>query len=196
MKPAAQPRRPATYQDLVALPPHVIGEILDGELVVSPRPAPPHARSSSGLGGELFGPFDRGRGGPGGWWILDEPELHFGPEVVVPDLAGWRRARMAAPPPTAYFTLAPDWLAEVLSPSTALRDRTIKLDIYAREGVAHVWLIDPIARTVEVLRLVGGSWLVARTVGGDCHERVEPFAEVEIDLGSLWLPLATEPALP
>jgi hypothetical protein len=100
-------KTPATYDDLLALPDHVVGEIVDGELYVSPRPAPRHAVASSVLGGELGPPFQRGRGGPGGWWILDEPEIHFGPDVVVPDLAGWRRTRMPMVPDAAFFTLAP-----------------------------------------------------------------------------------------
>jgi Uma2 family endonuclease len=111
-------RKPATYADVLAAPDHVVAEILDGELHLSPRPAPRHAAASSGLGGALHGPFDRGRGGPGGWRILDEPELHLGADVVVPDLAGWRRTRLPRLPDEAYFTLAPDWICEVVSPST------------------------------------------------------------------------------
>src|SRR5687767_10568546 len=107
-------KKPATYSDLLALPENVVGAILDGELVAAPRPAFGHARVGSGRGGDLMGPFDRGRGGPGGWWILHEVELHLGPDVLVPDLAGWRRTRMPKPPaPTEPFvSLAPDWLCE------------------------------------------------------------------------------------
>src|SRR5512142_1943672 len=111
-------RRNATYDDLLGLPSHVVGELLEGSLVVSPRPASRHARAASGLGGELHGPFQRGRGGPGGWIILDEPELHLGGNVLVPDLAGWRRERMPQLPDVAAFELAPDWVCEVLSAST------------------------------------------------------------------------------
>ena len=127
-----------------------VAEILDGELFLSPRPASRHARATSLLGSELTGAFDRESGnpaGPGGWWILDEPELHFGSDVVVPDIAGWRRERMPRIPDAPWFDLAPDWLCETLSPSTARIDRTRKLAIYAREGIRHVWLVDPMQRS-------------------------------------------------
>jgi Uma2 family endonuclease len=126
-------KRQATYDDLLALPDNVVEEILDGELIASPRPAIPHARAGSVLGGVLGGPFDHGRGGPGGWWMLFGPEPHLGAAVLVPDLAEWRRPRLPALPVAAYFTLAPDWVCEILSPSTALLDRTRKLHVYARD---------------------------------------------------------------
>ena len=139
----AQPdrRRPATYEDLLAVPDHLVAEILDGELHTSPRPTPRRADASSGLGGALHGPFDRGRGGPGGWRILDESELHLGRDVIVPDFAGWRRVRLPVLPTEAYFSIAPDWICEVLSPSTAAIDRVKKLTIYAREAVSHAWFV-------------------------------------------------------
>jgi Uma2 family endonuclease len=178
--------RPATYEDLAALPDIVVAEILDGELYSSPRPAPRHTVAGSRIGSELVGPFDRGVGGPGGWWILLEPELHLGRDVVVPDWAGWRRTRMARIPETAYFPLAPDWICEVLSPSTATIDRAKKLRIYAREQVAHAWLVDPIARTLEVLRLENGRWTLLATHVGAEVVRAEPFTEIELELASLW----------
>jgi Uma2 family endonuclease len=167
-------RRPATYEDLLAVPDHLIAEILDGELYTTPRPAPRHAAASSGIGGLVWGPFDRGHGGPGGWRILFEPELHLHSEIVVPDLAGWRRERLPRLPDTAYFTLAPDWACEVISPSTAALDRVKKLNTYAREGVSHVWLVDPIARTLEALRLESGRWVIAGTWAGTALVRAEP----------------------
>lgn len=182
--------RPATYADIEALPSHVVGEILDGELFVSPRPAPPHAIAGSVMGFELGGPFQRGRGGPGGWWILDEPELHFDANVLVPDLAGWRVSRMPSPPETAYFTVAPDWVCEVLSPSTTLMDRARKLPIYARAGVAWVWLVDPIAKMLEVLRLDAGRWVVEAVAGEDEKVRAAPFDAIELELSALWSPPA------
>jgi Uma2 family endonuclease len=186
MKPI-RTRAPVTYADLEALPAHVVGEILHGELVVSPRPAPKHARACSRLSMRLGPPFDLGDGGPGGWGILFEPELHLGADVVVPDLAGWRRERLPSLPEIAWFELAPDWVCEVLSPSTARHDRAQKLAIYARERVAHAWLVDPLARTLEVLRLVGeAGWLIAGVHGGDAVVRAEPFAAIELDLLSLW----------
>lgn len=180
-------KRPATYEDLVALPEHQVGQIIDGELIAQPRPASRHARSSSALNGELYGPFDRGRGGPGGWYLLMEPELHFGRDVLVPDLAGWRRDRMPELPDTPYFTQPPDWVCEVLSPSTASLDRTRKKRIYAREGVGHIWLVDPQARTLEVFRLSGGQWLEQGTWSDDERVRAEPFEALELELGVLWL---------
>lgn len=178
--------RAAMYEDLLALPEHVVGEIIAGELVVSPRPAPRHAVATSVLGGELGPPYHGGRGGPGGWWILDEPELHLGDDVVVPDLAGWRRERMPVLPETAYFSLAPDWVCEVLSPGTARLDRKKKLVIYARERVAHVWLLDPLQRILEVLRLEGQQWLIASVHTADDEVRAEPFEATLLPLRRLW----------
>jgi Uma2 family endonuclease len=179
-------RPPATYDDLLKVPDHLVAEILDGELHVSPRPAPRHADASSGLGGVLRNPFDRGRGGPGGWRILDEPEVHLGADVVVPDLAGWRRERLPTLPEEAYFSLAPDWVCEVLSPSTASIDRVKKLTIYAREQVPHAWLVDPLARTLEVLRLENGRWSIVATFADLAVVRAEPFDAIDLDLSLLW----------
>ena len=182
-------RKPATYEDLVALPEDQLGQILDGELVASPRPAPGHSLAASILGVELAGPYSRGRGGPGGWWILDEPEIHLGNDVLVPDLAGWRQARMPYMPEEAFFSLAPDWICEVLSPSTVGIDRIRKLPIYARNGVGHAWLIDPAARTLEVFRREASGWLLAGAFAGDERVRAEPFDGIELELGALWAPV-------
>ena len=178
--------RPATYDDLMKVPDIMVAEIVDGELHASPRPAPRHARAGSSLGGDLVPPFDHGRGGPGGWWILYEPELHFGRNVLVPDWAGWRRSRMPSLPDTAYFSLAPDWVCEIVSPSTARLDRAKKLAIYAREQVAYAWIIDPDPRTLEVLRLDGGRWTILATHSGDEIVRAEPFGDLELELAALW----------
>ena len=193
MAPSYPTRRAATYDDLLALPEHVVGEIIDGELHVSPRPAPRHALASSVLGGEIGPPYHSGRGGPGGWWILDEPELHIGRDVVVPDIAGWRRERMPVLPDDAYFTLAPDWLCEVLSSATARLDRLKKLRVYAREGVRHAWLIDPRQQTLEVLRLDQSHWSIVAVYGGGDVVRAEPFDGIELDLSRLWADGVTEP---
>jgi Uma2 family endonuclease len=178
--------RPATYDDLVQVPDVMIAEIVDGELHASPRPAPRHAVAGSAVGALIWGPYHHGRGGPGGWWILYEPELHLGDDVLVPDWAGWRRSRMPGVPDTAYFPLAPDWVCEILSPSTASLDRAKKLACYAREHVAHAWLIDPLARTLEVLRLDAGRWTILATHSGADVVRAEPFAEIDLELGALW----------
>ncbi len=179
-------RRRATYEDLLQVPEHLVGEIIDGELVTSPRPASPHARASSSIGGELYGPFDRGKGGPGGWVILDEPELHLLGHVLVPDLAGWRRERMPEMPDAAAFELAPDWACEVLSPSTAVIDRSAKVPIYAQAGVSHVWLVDPVLKTVEGLRLDTGGYRLLGTWHDDAKVRIEPFDAIELELSALW----------
>jgi Uma2 family endonuclease len=179
-------RKPATYADLEALPDSVIGELIAGTLYASPRPAAPHTLAASRLGIALGGPFDQGRGGPGGWLILDEPELHLGGDVLVPDLAGWRRERMPRPPRTAAFTLAPDWVCEVLSASTRALDRAVKLPVYAREGVRHVWLVDPEARTLEVFRREGERYTLLVTHVGQTCVRAEPFDALELELAFLW----------
>ncbi|HET9626525.1 MAG TPA: Uma2 family endonuclease [Kofleriaceae bacterium] len=179
--------RRATYQDVLDAPEHEVAELIDGTLYLSPRPAKPHARAASRLGGELFPPFDRGRNGPGGWFLLFEPELHVGADVLVPDLAGWRRERMPVlTTEEAYFTLAPDWVCEVLSPSTAKLDRELKLPIYARAEVQHAWLIDPVLHTLEVLRLERGRWAPRGTYRDDARVRAEPFEALELELAVLW----------
>jgi len=179
-------KRHATYDDLRAVPSHLVAEIIHGQLVTQPRPASRHAWATSSLGGELHGPFHRGKGGPGGWVLLDEPELHLHGDILVPDLAGWRRERMPQLPDAAAFELAPDWICEVLSPSTEASDRADKLPIYARERVAHVWLVDPLTQTLEALRLENGRWLLLGTWRDDAKVQVEPFAAIELELGVLW----------
>ena len=186
----------ATYDDLLALPDHVVGEIIDGDLIVSPRPAPAHAHAGSLIGADLIAPFHRktgGPSGPGGWWILDEPELHLHADVMVPDLGGWRRERMPRLPRTPAFELAPDWVCEIASPSTARLDRARKLPVYAREGVAHLWLVDPLVRTLEVFRLEQGRWVLLAVHGASADPvRAEPFDAVELDLGRWWPDLEEE----
>ncbi len=179
-------RKHATYEDVLAAPEHLVAEVLGGELHTHPRPAGPHAEAASVLGMDIGGAFHRGRGGPGGWIILDEPELHLGADILVPDLAGWRRERLPAVPDAAFIELAPDWACEVLSPSTALVDRQRKLPIYARERVSHLWLVDPRIRTVEVYRLDGESYRFVGAHGERELARIEPFAAIELELGALW----------
>jgi len=182
------PRRRATYDDLVKVPEPLVAELVDGELFTSPRPSFRHAAVSSALGmalATLHGVAGPGR--PGGWWILDAPELHFGDDVLVPDAAGWRHERMPrVPGDVVGCTLAPDWACEVISPSTGYLDRTRKMPVYARGGVRHLWLIDPSPRTLEVYRLEEARWIVAATYGGALTVRAEPFEDVEIDLRRLW----------
>jgi len=178
---------PATYADLEAVPSHKIAELIEGTLYVFPRPAPRHATASSALLGELGPPFKRGKGGPGGWWILNEPELHLGNDTLAPDLAGWRIDRMPDLPETAYFSIAPDWICEVLSPSTAATDRAVKMPIYAREGVRNLWFVDPLGQLLEVYRLtVDSQWLLLAVHAGNAKVKVEPFEAIELDVGELW----------
>lgn len=185
----AQPvHRAAEYKDLFDLPDNVVGQILRGELYTHPRPATPHARAASALGMDVGGPFDRGHGGPGGWWILIEPELHLAAEIVVPELAGWRRERLPEIPDAAWIETPPDWVCEVLCPKTARIDRTVKMAIYAEHGVEHCWIIDPRARTLEVFALTEGHWLLVSTGSRDDRVRAAPFDAIELALEALWMP--------
>ncbi|HNC53336.1 MAG TPA: Uma2 family endonuclease [Accumulibacter sp.] len=176
------------YAQLEALPENLTGEIIDGQLHTQPRPASPHAVASSALGMDIGSAYHRGRGGPGGWWILDEPEIHFvrDREVLVPDLAGWRRERMPRPPRDQRFVVVPDWVCEVVSPSTARKDRVLKMSVYARYGVRHLWLVDPLAHTLEVFALRDGSWTVIGLFQENDAVSVEPFGEIALELGTLW----------
>ncbi|MBM4259233.1 MAG: Uma2 family endonuclease [Deltaproteobacteria bacterium] len=187
-------RRQATYEDLLKVPDILVAEILDGELFTSPRPAFPHAQAPSALRGALD-PFDRrigGPGSPGGWWILFEPELHLGPDVLVPDLAGWRREQVPVLPNVAYFDVAPDWVCEIVSPSTARVDRVRKVPAYARAGVSHLWLIDPLQQVLEVFRLEDRRWVLMSTHGSTETVRVEPFDALELDMSRWWLESESE----
>jgi hypothetical protein len=178
--------RRATYQDVLDAPPNMVAEIVRGALHLQPRPAPRHAHAHSILQIEIGAPFGRGRGGPGGWHILIEPELHLGSDVLVPDLGGWRRERMPGLPDTAWFELAPDWVCEILSPSTRRIDLTDKRDIYAEQGVGNLWLVDPLARTLEAFALEGGRWVLIASLRDDAEVRVPPFEAVAFSLDALW----------
>ena len=184
-----QTKRRATYDDLRQVPDTMVAEIVDGELVVSPRPASPHAFAAAEMTADLLPAFHgtKARSGPGGWWILFEPELHFGDDVLVPDLVAWRHERMPAVPNAPAFTLPPDWLSEIVSPSSVRHDRIAKMRAYARAGVAWVWLVDPLARTLESFRLTGDGWTVAASHAADEVVRLEPFDSLEISLGRWWL---------
>lgn len=186
MSTPAKLNRPATYQDIFNLPDNVVGEILDGELFVSPRPSPKHSAASTGIAGQVHGPFQSGQGGPGGWWILIEPELHLGKDILVPDLAGWKKSRLPSLPDGAYFELSPDWVCEVLSPSNARLDRVKKVPAYAAHGISHLWLVDPIARTVDVFKLENRRWSLIQTFADKDKMRAEPFEAVEIGLSTVW----------
>lgn len=180
--------RPATWEDLDDVPEELVGEIVGGEIVVSPRPDVPHARAASDLGAILGGPFRLGIGGPGGWMILFEPRIRFGEEIRVPDLAGWRVERWTGVPRRGPMPIAPDWICEVLSGSTETEDRTRKMPLYARAQVANLWLINPEPRTLEVYRRDDDGWLLLGTHADDAKVRAEPFDAIAIDLSLLWEP--------
>ena len=178
--------RRATYADLDALPDGTKAQLVDGSIFVPPRPSVPHQEAESALGEGLRPPFHRGRGGPGGWIILVEPEIRIGGASLSPDLGGWRRERLPEVPRAAHVTIGPDWVCEVLSPSTAGYDRGTKLDTYAEWAVTHAWLVDPDAFTLEAYHLEGGRWVRLGTWSGTAKARVAPFDAVELDLASLW----------
>jgi Uma2 family endonuclease len=187
MEPIKPYKKVATYDDLLAAPEHKVAEIIDGDLYLSPRPAPPHASAAFRLTVALGRSFDEGGGGPGGWRFLPEPELHLGPDTVVPDLAAWRPERfpVVAPGP-AYILVAPDWLCEILSPSTESLDRRKKLRIYAREAVRHVWLIDPLDRIIENHRFESGRLVLIDTYRNQETVQAEPFEAIPLELSRLW----------
>ncbi|MGJ0491623.1 Uma2 family endonuclease [Methylobacter sp.] len=178
--------RHASYQDIIDLPENIVGEIINGHLETHPRPTPRHALASSSLGAELVSPFQQGKGGPGGWWIIDEPECHLGSHVLVPDLAGWCRHRMPTLPETAWFETVPDWVCEILSPSTTRVDRIVKMPIYAELGVGYLWLIDPVLQTLEAYELHDRHWLLSGSYADDDPIAIAPFAEHTFSLSDLW----------
>jgi Uma2 family endonuclease len=194
----APKKRRATYQDVLDAPEHMIAEIINGELRLTPRPGAPATSVASTLHTEINMQFGSGRGGPGGWILLFEPELHFGDEVLVPDLAGWRRERLPFVPDEPFITVPPDWVCEVLSKSTERTDRIEKMPLYASVGVGYAWLVHPRSRTVEAFCLHDGKWLMTGAYKDGDRARIEPFAAVELDLAQLWsdLPYPTKASEP
>ena len=192
-----QQARRAGYQDVVDAPPHMVAEVIDGALHTQPRPAARHAWASSGLGARISPPFNYGDGGPGGWWIVFEPELHLDEDILVlPDLAGWRRETMPDYPDAPWFEVAPDWVCEVVSPGTRKLDLYEKRPIYAREGVSHLWFVDPLARGQEAFELREGQWVLIASLKDDDSVSVPPFEAISFSLGDLWpeTPAQTDPA--
>jgi len=189
-KTATRPEKRATYDQVLNAPKNMSAEILEGRLVLMPKPAPRHIHAASRLGGILGPPFDEKIGGPGGWWIFDEPELHFGeepdPEVADPDLAGWRKERMLKRPETAYFGIVPDWTCEIISPSSKTYDREVKPRVYAKFGVGYYWLVDPPNHTLETFVLRNGTLTLAETFRDGDQVAAPPFHEITFSLGRLW----------
>jgi Uma2 family endonuclease len=179
-------RRPATYQDVLDAPPNLVAELVQGALHLHPRPASRHARASLKLGARLDDPFENGIGGPGGWYLAIEPELHLGEDVVVPDVAGWRRERMREYPDVPAIDLAPDWVCELLSPATRHFDLTVKRELYGARGVGHLWLIDPGARTLDAFELRDAAWVRIAALQDAAEVRVAPFAAIGFPLAALW----------
>jgi len=181
-------KKKATYDDLYSIPEDMTGQIIDGELIVTPRPSLEHSLASSCLGAALGPPYYHGRsGGPGGWVILDEPEIKFAESILVPDLVGWRKERFAGLKQANWISIVPDWICEVLSPGTLRLDRVKKMALYGQHGVQHSWLIDPLAKTLEIFRLESGRWVLLGAFSEGDRVRAEPFQEIEIDLSVLWL---------
>lgn len=179
------------YRQLRALPPNRMGEILDGELVTSPRPALPHASIGAEITGELRMRFRRKPGDPpAGWWIVPEPELHLitpgFTHVVSPDIAGWKRERMPFIPTATFSSVSPDWICEILSPATESYDRKAKARIYHQAGVRWHWLVSPRTRTVEAYRRDGEFWVRLGVWSHDDKATIEPFEEMELDLAVWW----------
>ena len=179
-------QRGATYADLEAVPPNLVAEIIHGALVTHPRPAPRHAGAQINLGASLAPGNQWGKGGPGGWVFFSEPELHLAGNVVVPDIAGWRRERLPALPQTAYFELAPDWVCEIISDSTEHYDKNAKRGIYGEAGVPFLWLLDPRGKLLEVFQLAAAKWLLFQTFTGNDEVCAVPFEATPFPLGQLW----------
>jgi Uma2 family endonuclease len=181
-------KKKVSYDDLYSIPENMTGEIIDGELIVTPRPSPKHSYTASTLVGEIVPPYRFGRGGgPGGWIILYEPEIMLGEQLLVPDFAGWRKERFPGVPKENWLSVPPDWVCEILSPNTARLDRVRKMPVYAQYQVAYLWLIDPVEKTLEAYRLESGKWLLLSSFAEDDRVCAEPFQEIEIELGNLWI---------
>ena len=178
--------RKATYQDVLDAPPNMVAQLINGEVYLQSRPAGPHIWASGRLFSAIDGKYGDYVDRPGNWVILDEPELHLGEDVLVPDIAGWKVENLPQFPATSRFHIAPDWICEVLSPSTRHRDLGLKRDIYAREGVKHFWTVDPNALTLQALALSGGNWVSIATLQGMIAISVPPFENLDIPLSRLW----------
>lgn len=180
-------KKVVTYSDLYDIPANTTGEIINGELIVTPRPSRKHVYATSALDKRIGPPYQFGEGGgPGGWIILIEPEIGFGENILVPDLAGWKEERYPQEEPHNWISVAPDWVCEVVSPATQRIDKIEKMPIYARHEVPYLWLINPVAKTLDVFRLKAGEWVVSGLYAEGAKMRAEPFIEIEINLDDLW----------
>ena len=179
--------RKATYADLFSIPENTTGEIIDGELIVTPKPSPRHSNASALLTATLVPPYRKGMGGPGGWMILSEVEIMLGDNLLVPDISGWRMERFPGFPKENWISVPPDWVCEILSPDTIRLDRVRKMPIYAEYMIPYLWRLDPIAKTLEVFKLESGKWIFEQAYAEDDKVRAEPFQEIEFALGNFWI---------
>ncbi len=178
----------ATYADLESLRPDVRGEIVFGELCMTPRPALVHMHVASVIAGRLMGVYQfKGAGGSGGDWVfVHEPELRIEGDAIIPDIAGWRAERYRQIS-TDYPDVAPDWVCEILSPSTERRDWTTKADWYLQHGVRWYWIVDPRARSIECFEASGTLWQGVGKARAADTARLAPFAELALNVGEFWL---------
>lgn len=178
---------PDLYNQLTELPENLTGEILNGQLYTNPRPSGKHVSVATNLSIDIGSPYQRGKGGPGGWRILVEPEVHFvlDTEVVVPDVAGWRKERLPEVPESHKFMVVPDWVCEIYSPSSENIDRKIKMPLYARFGVSYLWMVHPIQQTLEAFKLHNGNWQLQGAFENKDEICVEPFESISIKMHEL-----------
>ncbi|MEZ4220590.1 MAG: Uma2 family endonuclease [Polyangiaceae bacterium] len=172
-------------------------EVIRGVLVTAPALLPRHSSVRGRLRRLIGGAFDDddGAGGPGGWWIFLEVDVRLSPhDIVRPDIAGWRRQRLPEPWDMRPIDVVPDWICEIISTSNAGRDRVTKRELYAKHGVLHYWIADPVARTLETLRLdpEAGHWVDAGAFDASGRARIAPFTAIEIDLSRVFPPAATD----
>ncbi len=185
----------ATYEDLYKIPDNQTGEIIDGQLIVTPRPSRKHVICATALGAAVTAPYQFGQGnGPGGWIFAIEPEIGLGEQIMVPDLAGWRRGRFPIEEDHNWISAVPDWVCEILSPGTFRTDKVKKMPIYAHHGVGHIWLVDPVAMTMDAFRLESGKWVLLGSFAENDKVRVEPFQQIQINLEVLWLESLQSPS--
>ncbi len=201
-------RKVYTYEDILALDEKLHAELLDGMIYIdgvplgsvvptvgmAPAQLPRHAKSQRVLGKIIGGPFDddHGDGGPGGWWIFIEVDVLLASGTVRPDLSGWRRERLPQPDVRPIAT-RPDWVCEIISPTSIRQDRVAKRRAYAKAGIPHYWIVDPDARTLEALELQSDRWLEVGTWSEGDVARIAPFEPVEVPVGRLFLPPETRP---
>ncbi len=172
-----------------ALPDPLVGEVIAGALYTMGRPSPAHASVEEGL---IIDLREGRRGGgppPSGWYFKIEVEVRFpSDEKVVPDVAGWREARIEGHRNDNPIRVVPDWVCEVLSDSMRKKDLGVKRDLYARQGVGHLWLVEPEEHRLEAFSLdEQGRWVLLGSYFEDAVVDVAPFLGVPMAIGRWWL---------